>query len=404
MQNLTGKLKGIEAEPFAGGGCAKVYRAMLYSGESDRGTRVAVKLPIVRGESTYDENTRKKVQRRWEREIRVCQHLSHPNVLSTFGFCDNPIPDYKEFFGLVLPYCKNGNANKFLARHPETDRLKILVHLAAGLHYLHSQNPPIVHGDIKAENILIDDFGRPLFADFGISRICDTKGFTTPSIMGTYRWMAVELLRATDQDESPIRTTTALDVWAFGMTVFEIMTGKVPFAEYKHDGGVLCNVVQKNVRPAKPSVTLVGDALWSVLEHCWSEDPASRPDARRVGLALDLICGLGGSDDGLNLAAILKSSDAVSSRTRPALATNDTRAYRCKWLHCPEAFDAIEQCIQHERAEYVLWEAVHNAVFPIVQVAVHTTPRKVVPTRLEASFAKQVYVVRETSIRSRELQ
>ncbi|KAH8104881.1 kinase-like protein [Phellopilus nigrolimitatus] len=352
LQNLTKKLEEIETKAFAGGGCANVYKAKLYWGESDRWTRVAVKFPIVRGKSTYDENERQKVQDRWKRESSVCQHLSHPNVLATFGFCDNPIPKHKEFFGLVLPYCKNGNANKFLARHPETDRLKILVHLAAGLHYLHSQNPPIVHGDIKAENILIDDSGRPLFADFGISRICDTKGFTTPSIMGTYRWMAVELLRATDQDESPIRTTTASDVWAFGMTVFEIMTRKLPFAEY-NDAGVIVNVTQKNIRPAKPSVTFVSDALWTVLEHCWSEDPASRPDARRVGLALDLIYGLGGSGDGLDLAAILRSTDTESARTRPALPGKDTRPYRCKWLHCPEAFDMIEQCIQHECAEHV---------------------------------------------------
>ncbi|KAH8118246.1 kinase-like protein [Phellopilus nigrolimitatus] len=367
LQNLTEKLKGIETVPLACGGCANVYRAMLsLSNARSCGAEVHITRRLsayVVSLVVYSMCVRSclLVCKRWKREFMVCQHLSHPSVLATFGFCDNPIPNYEEFFGLVLPYCENGNAKKFLARHPETDRLKILVQVAAGLDYLHNCNPPTVHGDIKAENILIDDSGRPLIADFGISRICDTKGFTTQSVMGTCRWMAVELLRATilsedasGQDDSPIRTTEASDVWAFGMTVVEIMTGKPPFAEYKHDAGVIVNVTQKNIRPAKPSVTLVSDALWTVLEHCWSEDPASRPDARRVGLALDLIYGLGGSDDGLDLAAILRSSDTVSARTRPTLPGNDTRPYRCKWLHCPEAFDTIEQCIQHECTEYVL--------------------------------------------------
>ncbi|EJD07035.1 kinase-like protein, partial [Fomitiporia mediterranea MF3/22] len=69
-----------------------------------------------------------------------------------------------------------------------------LIEVGAVLSALHSANPPVVHGDIKAQNILIDGDGHALLADFGLSRICDASGFTTQSIMGTCRWMAVELL------------------------------------------------------------------------------------------------------------------------------------------------------------------------------------------------------------------
>ncbi|KAH8118250.1 kinase-like domain-containing protein, partial [Phellopilus nigrolimitatus] len=231
---------------------------------------------------------------RWAREIRVCRDLSHPGVLATLGICKNPNPDYKEFFGLVLPYCENGNATKYLAGHPDTDRLKF-VRLAT-FDNLHNRTPPVVHGDIKAANILVDDFGKPLLADFGTSRIFGTKGFTTQNIMGTCRWMAVELLLATSGpdsgaslSDSPMRTTKASDIWAFAMTVLEVMTGRCPFSEYSNDAAVFLDVFLKDVRPAKPPVSYVSDALWTVLEHCWLRDPAIRPDARRVGLAIDLI-------------------------------------------------------------------------------------------------------------------
>ena len=112
--------------------------------------------------------------------------------------------------------------------------------VVAALFALHSSIEPVIHGDIKAvrdsptpyrlgqfvwtpsqANVLVGDDGQALLTDFGLSRICGTEGFTTENPMGTCRWMAVELLSAISNDE-PIRTTTASDVWAFGMTILEV--------------------------------------------------------------------------------------------------------------------------------------------------------------------------------------
>lgn len=77
---------------------------------------------------------------------------------------------------------------------------------------------------------MIDENGSPLLGDFGLSRICNTKGFTTKNVMGSIRWMSPELLREwtntpqsdSSRDDDIVRTTKASDIWAFGMTILEV--------------------------------------------------------------------------------------------------------------------------------------------------------------------------------------
>lgn len=64
--------------------------------------------------------------KRWEREVAAGQSVSHPNILNFLGLCDNPDPEYKEFVGIVLPYCKNGNLSTYLEDHPASDKLRIV--------------------------------------------------------------------------------------------------------------------------------------------------------------------------------------------------------------------------------------------------------------------------------------
>lgn len=83
----------------------------------------------------------------------------------------------------------------------------------------------MVHGDIKAANILIDDDGQACLTDFGLSRILQTSGFTTNTPAGTSRFMAPELISSEDGDEESIpKVTKASDVYAYAMTVLEVQT------------------------------------------------------------------------------------------------------------------------------------------------------------------------------------
>lgn len=97
-----------------------------------------------------------------------------------------------------------------------------IVQIAGALSYLH--DAAIIHADVKAANILIDDKGDACLADFGQSRILHTSGFTTKVTAGTWRFMAPELIetRADEGDGGVLCATMATDVWAFAMTVIEV--------------------------------------------------------------------------------------------------------------------------------------------------------------------------------------
>ena len=112
-----------------------------------------------------------------------------------------------------------------------------LLQAASALSYLHRLS--IIHGDVKGvsvpalvrsishkpqSNILINDSGEASLADFGLSRILEKSGFTTKTTSGTWRYMALELVTAPQEEYEEVipRVTVATDVWAFAMTVVEV--------------------------------------------------------------------------------------------------------------------------------------------------------------------------------------
>ncbi|KAH8119614.1 kinase-like protein [Phellopilus nigrolimitatus] len=121
---------------------------------------------------------------------------------------------------MVSPWMHYGDSLRFVIHHPDVNRKKIIRRVALALQLLHSQVPPIAHGDIKAANILINKMGEPLLADFGLSKMMeDITGvpFTqSRGVSESYRWFAPELCSA------PGILSPASDVFAFSMTVLEV--------------------------------------------------------------------------------------------------------------------------------------------------------------------------------------
>lgn len=99
-------------------------------------------------------------------------------------------------------------------------------HAALGMHYLHTQQPPVVHRDLKSANLLLDAHWTAKVCDFGLSRIMEgveLSGVATQNMVGTCQWAAPELLRGE-------ALAAACDVWSFGVVVWELLTGAHPFA------------------------------------------------------------------------------------------------------------------------------------------------------------------------------
>ena len=152
-------------------------------------------------------------------EFKIAYKLHHPNLLSI-----NHIDVYENCPYLVMPYCENGSVSRQNGNMPESEIWKFILDVSGGLTFLHNQQPPIVHQDIKPDNILITSDGRYVISDFGISRRFRTQMSRTNnnfSSSGTIAYMGPERF-----SEKPM-VVLASDIWAFGMTLYELMTGDV---------------------------------------------------------------------------------------------------------------------------------------------------------------------------------
>ncbi len=152
-------------------------------------------------------------------EFKITYKLRHPNLLNI-----NHFDIYENCPYLVMPYCAKGSANNRIGQMSESELWKFILDVSSGLSYLHSQQPPIVHQDIKPENILITGDDRYVIADFGISKSFRTRMSRTNngySSSGTIAYMGPERF-----SEEPM-IVLASDIWAFGMTLYELITGDV---------------------------------------------------------------------------------------------------------------------------------------------------------------------------------
>jgi len=195
---------------------------------------------------------------------------------------------------MVSPLCDNGPVQQYIVRNPQVDRLAIITGVARGLEYLHSKN--VVHGDMKAHNVLISDGGIPVLADFGRSKFIDHRGFTT-AFTGSARYLAPELVDAEpdlgnteeayealeNQVESMPNLTKETDVFAFSMVALEILTGKLPYSHLSQDSQIIA-LVQQGTRPDRQRClpTTFTDPMWALLTDCWKTAPDERLDMRTV--------------------------------------------------------------------------------------------------------------------------
>jgi len=255
-----------------------------------RGLVLAMKRPRF---STQDQKAADKAKRRFKREARIWHRLSHANILPFYGLVEmadeiylvSPwiaYGDLAKFVSARLDYlalppeirCRNVN-HEVYSRYRESD---IILGIASGLTYLHKRN--VIHGDIKALNVLLDDKINPLLCDFGMTK--DNNNTSASSSLwagaGTWRWMSPEMML-----DNAARKTAPSDMYAFSMTIVEILTGATPFPHLNYFN--LAQEVINGTRPERRPLERQGqnfDKLWKVAAASWNADPEQRPSAEDI--------------------------------------------------------------------------------------------------------------------------
>eukprot|EP01133_Synstelium_polycarpum_P016773 gene16773-19946_t len=178
------------------------------------------------------------------KEVAIMGLFSHPNLLRLEGACIIPRQREMSTFMIVTELMHKGTLWDNIKKHHPLSFNTIIRHslsIARGLAYLHSLD--LIHRDIKATNILIDENDVAKVGDFGLSRIVDTMNMT--SFAGTPKWEAPECLAGEGY-------TSAADVYSFGITLYEMVTGEEPYPEIQTIVDLVRNVYEKVLRQTQP--------------------------------------------------------------------------------------------------------------------------------------------------------
>ncbi len=247
------------------GGMGTVYEARL------PGTSLRVALKVLKPELDGTEAIR-----RLREEVENTAGLRHPNIVPIYHVGEHAGQPY-----YTMELIEGGSLDQHLARYRgQFDKAaRLLATTARAVHHAHQRR--ILHRDLKPGNILLDAAGEPHVADFGLATRLDEAGTATDSApAGSLPWMAPEAVRG----ESTL--STAIDVWALGVILYELLTGVRPFggANAREVRQAILHYEPPRPRTVNPSVPRDLDAVCC---RCLHKDPDKRYESA-TALALEL--------------------------------------------------------------------------------------------------------------------
>ncbi len=280
------------------GGMGEVYRA------DDLTLGQAVAMKFLPDEATSNEG----LLERFRNEVRIARRVSHPNVCRVYDVGD---VDGQTFF--TMEYVDGEDLASLLrriGRLPQDKAVEIARQLCAGLAAAHTKG--VLHRDLKPANIMLDGRGQAVIMDFGLAGIADDiRGAEVRS--GTPAYMAPEQLAGKE-------VSTRSDLYALGLVLYEVFTGKRAFAE--KPAGAIAGSADR--MPSRPSSVVkdLDPIVEKVILRCLETEPMARP-----ANALAVAAALPGGDP---LAAALAAGETPSpqmvaasgetSGLRPAIA------------------------------------------------------------------------------------
>jgi hypothetical protein len=262
------------------GGMGEVYRA------DDLTLGQAVAMKFLPDEATSNEG----LLERFRNEVRIARRVSHPNVCRVYDVGD---VDGQTFF--TMEYVDGEDLASLLrriGRLPQDKAVEIARQLCAGLAAAHTKG--VLHRDLKPANIMLDGRGQEVIMDFGLAGIADDiRGAEVRS--GTPAYMAPEQLAGKE-------VSTRSDLYALGLVLYEVFTGKRAFAE--KPAGAMAGSADRT--PSRPSSVVkdLDPIVEKVILRCLETEPMARP-----ANALAVAAALPGGDP---LAAALAAGETPS--------------------------------------------------------------------------------------------
>ncbi|KAJ4827420.1 hypothetical protein Tsubulata_037289 [Turnera subulata] len=236
----------------------------------------------------------KKMKKDVSKEVNMLQRINHLNLIKPQGFCED-----RGSFYLVFEYMRYGSLKEWLSAGKSSKdieswfrRIQIALDVANGLYYLHSfTEPAYVHKDIKSSNILLNGEVRAKIANFSLARAAtDCDDATTKNVVGTRGYMAPEYLTAG-------QVSPKIDVYAFGVVLLELITGKDAVLVQNGRESLLSNAVMSIIKKenAEAELRLIVDPslerrhgtefalrLAKISVACLAKEPSKRPSMEEV--------------------------------------------------------------------------------------------------------------------------
>ncbi|CAK8697483.1 unnamed protein product [Clavelina lepadiformis] len=255
----------------------------------------AVKCFAISGDAQLIEERKKKILA----EAKILQNMTHKNIMQVHG-----VTSWSNSMGIITDFFKYGNLEDLLLKSnklkdiPWPLRLRIAIEISQALSFLHNykRSKALVHGDLKPQNILITDDLRAKLGDFGSVTLIAFTGASSMSTTVPSNTQHTPLYTAPEflKDVCQTKRTTKMDVYSYGMILYELLTRLVVFhGATVHVHVVVSAIISQGQRPSSKYLDKVqetlepGDreiftTLKSIMERCWTENPCDRPQIDSV--------------------------------------------------------------------------------------------------------------------------
>jgi eukaryotic-like serine/threonine-protein kinase len=254
--DLPARIGKYELEEFLGGGMSHVYRAR----DTVIGRTVAVK--ILTDEGCQDAEAKA----RFLAEARMAGNIAHDNVISIYDFGEDE--RHRPF--MVMEFLRGEDLRHAIKNGHTGDlkgKVKIALQIARALEYVHTQR--IIHRDIKPENVHITTGGVVKLMDFGIAKTEGLSMTRAGFVLGTPYYMEPEQVMGQELTEQ-------VDVYSFGVLLFELMTGGKPFGGDSVER-IFYSILNEPVNLEPMQQAGVPQALSDLVARCTAKSPAQRP-------------------------------------------------------------------------------------------------------------------------------